>query len=65
MPPKVLKAALVLLSLITFWVASTAIFGFFGIGFAAYGNYLFWGVALTLFYYVLQPNPPSLFSGDS
>ena len=62
MSSKFLKWGISVLVLATVWAAAVAILNFFGIGFAAYGSYLFWGVALALFYYVLQPNEPSLFA---
>lgn len=50
-----------LLGMVAIWIVSAAVFNFFGISFATYGNYLFWAVALVVFSYVLQPAGPSLF----
>ena len=42
-------------------VVLTTAFSFFGIGFATYGNYLFWAIALTIFYFIL-PERKNIFS---
>ena len=55
------KTLVYILGMVSIWLVSTAILSFFGISFATYGNYLFWTMALVVFYYVLQPSGPSLF----
>ena len=55
------KALTTILGMVAIWMVSAAVFNFFGIGFATYGNYLFWLIALVIFSYVLNPKTPSLF----
>ena len=55
------KAITTVLAIVALWMVSTAIFNFFGISFATYGNYLFWLLALVIFSYVLDSQAPSLF----
>ena len=55
------RTIVTIIGIAAIWLVSISILSFFGISFATYGNYLFWGVALVLFYYVLQPTGPSMF----
>ena len=50
-----------LLGIIILIIATSLVFNFLGIEFAAYGNYLLWLIALAIFYVVLPTNNNNIF----
>jgi hypothetical protein len=50
-----------LISFVLLIAVLTTIFNFFGIGFATYGNYLLWVIALTIFFLILPKKAGTLF----
>ena len=48
-----IKIILYILGISFFIYATTAIMGFFSVGFSTYASYLFWVVALMIFFIVL------------
>ena len=52
------KNILILTGIIIFIIVIQMIFTFFDISFAEYGTYLFWFIALVIFYYILPDKYP-------
>lgn len=61
---KTWKSVLVGLGALTVWIAVRAILNFFEIKFTEYSYYVFWALAMLVFYYCLQGSAQTLF-GDA
>ena len=56
-----IKIILYILGILFFMYATTAIMGFFSVGFSTYATYMFWVVALMIFFIVLPGKTSPIF----